>query len=438
MEFAEGCMNARKRWRLSAMMALVYAVQGSFWPLLAVHLSDLGIAGRDRGWIFATLAIGSMAVPLGAGQLVDRLMATQRVLALVYALGTVLLAALASGRVRSSGGLFALFLAYWALTAPAYSLSNALAMRNLEDPGKEFGGVRLWGTAGWMVSGWLVSLVMAASGSTRAGQGAYESLWVAAAVSAATAAYCLTLPHTPPLAIGRGGAGAVRTGLALGRQPDIVVFLVTSFGVYLTQPLVFQVMPGYLEVSGLPRAWVSMAMTLGQTTEIAMLAALPWLLRRFGLKATMMLGISAWFVRFLSLSLGPPLWLAVAGTLVHGIGIACFTVGGQVYMDGRAPRALRASAQALLLVATSGVGSFLGNVLAGEIVGRTHHGDVLVFLIPCLIDGALLLYFLRGFRAPALVAARAGAANDERSSLSATGRGPVARVGQLVTESADG
>ena len=84
-------MNARKRWRLSAMMALVYAVQGSFWPLLAVHLSDLGIPGRDRGWIFATLAIGSTAVPLGAGQLVDRLMATQRLLALVYALGTGLL-----------------------------------------------------------------------------------------------------------------------------------------------------------------------------------------------------------------------------------------------------------------------------------------------------------------------------------------------------------
>ena len=71
-------MNARNPWRLSAMMALVYAVQGSFWPLLAIHLADLGIGGRDRGWIFATLAIGSTAVPLGAGQLVDRLMATQR------------------------------------------------------------------------------------------------------------------------------------------------------------------------------------------------------------------------------------------------------------------------------------------------------------------------------------------------------------------------
>jgi hypothetical protein len=42
--------------------------------------------GRARGWIFATLAIGSMTVPLGAGQLVDRLMPTQRFLAVAYAL----------------------------------------------------------------------------------------------------------------------------------------------------------------------------------------------------------------------------------------------------------------------------------------------------------------------------------------------------------------
>ncbi len=338
-------MNARNRWRLSVMMALVYAVQGSFWPLLAVHLADLGIPGRDRGWIFATLAIGLTVIPLGAGQLVDRLMATQHVLSLIYAVGTVLLAILASGWVRSSGGLFGLFLVYWALVASAYSLCNALAMRNLADPGREFGRVRLWGTAGWMVAGWLVSVVMAASGSTRAGQGAFESLWVATAISAATAIYCQTLPHTPPLAVGPRGQGALRAGLELVRQPDIAVVLVASLGVYLTQPLVFQVIPGYLERRGLPRAWISTAMTLGQTTEIVMLALLPWLLRRLGMKATLMLGIFAWLARFLSLALGPPLWLAVAGTLMHGVGIACFTVGGQVFLDGRAPGHLRASAR---------------------------------------------------------------------------------------------
>src|SRR4051812_39606838 len=59
------------RWRLSTMMALVYAVQGAWWPLLTVHLNELGVSGRGRGWIFATMAIASIATPLGAGQVAD-------------------------------------------------------------------------------------------------------------------------------------------------------------------------------------------------------------------------------------------------------------------------------------------------------------------------------------------------------------------------------
>jgi MFS family permease len=289
-----------------------------------------------------------------------------------------------------------------------------------------------------MVAGWVVSLVMAASGSNRTGQGAFEALWVAVILSAVVSIYCLTLPHTPPLATGPRGQATLRASLQLVRSQGVAVFLLTSFGVYLTMPLVFQIIPRYLEGRGLPRAWVSSAMTLGQTTEIVLLAGFPWLLRRFGIKATLTLGISAWLVRFFSLALQPPLWVAVAGTLLHGVGFACFTVGGQVYIDARAPGHLRASAQSLLLVGTSGLGALLGSLIAGEITQGTHPIDVLVFLIPCVIEGALLLYFLRGFQASASSVAWAGTPNVELSSPPQSVRGQAARVGQLVTESADG
>ena len=179
-------------------------------------------------------------------------------------------------------------------------------------------------------------------------------------------------------------------------------------------------------------------MTLGQLAEIGTLAVLPWLLRRFGVKATLMLGIAAYFLRFLSLTLDPPLWLAVAGTVLHGVGIAGFVVGGSLYIDSRCGDHVRASAQALFLVCMSGMGALLGNLMAGEIVGRTAPGDVLVFLIPCVIDGALLLYFLRGFRAPVSSMTWGGAGSVEPSSSALAARGPVARVGHLVTELADG
>src|SRR5208337_233528 len=194
-EFAEvGMIERRGGWRLAAMMALVYAVQGSFWPLLAVHLQDLGLNGRSRGWIFATLAMGSVIVPLGAGQLVDRLMRTQRFLAIAYALGAALL-----------------FLSFWMIIAPSYGLCNSLAMRHLDDPGRQFGGIRLWGTIGWMAAGWLVSVAMGWTGANRTGGGSYEAFLIAMVLSIIVALYCLTLPDTPPLA--RDSASGAWAGL---------------------------------------------------------------------------------------------------------------------------------------------------------------------------------------------------------------------------------
>jgi hypothetical protein len=97
---------------------------------------------------------------------------------------------LSSGLATGTVGLFLLFLAYWMILAPCYGLCNSLAMRHLRDPGRDFGGVRLWGTTGWLVAGWLVSLVMAFSGAVRSAEGAYPAFLFATGVSLVTAYFC--------------------------------------------------------------------------------------------------------------------------------------------------------------------------------------------------------------------------------------------------------
>src|SRR5579864_2330410 len=280
-------MNVGVRRRLAGMMALIYAVQGAWWPLLAVHLGELGISGRGRGWIFAALSLASLATPLGAGQLADRFIPTQFLLAFLYTCGTGLLVLVATGSVTHALPLFVLFLVYWLLTAPSNALSSALALRNLPRPHEQFGRVRLWGTVGWMVIGWVVSAAMEWSGPVRTGQGAYQAFWIAAGLSGMLALYCLSLPHTPPLA----AAVQIRTNpfqaLSLTRSRPVAVYLTVAFGVSLTTPFVYQVIPPYLEARGLARAWISSAMTLGQIPEIGTLAVLPWLLRRYGYRGTL-------------------------------------------------------------------------------------------------------------------------------------------------------
>jgi MFS family permease len=429
-------MNAGVRWRLAMMMVLIYAVQGAWWPLLAVHLRDLGISGRPRGWIFATLALASLITPLGAGRLADHRMATQRLMALIYALGTGFLVVLALGATTRSGTLLLLFLAYWLLTAPAYGLSNALAFRNLARPVEQFGGVRLWGTAGWMAVGWLVSVVMLCTGSTRVGQGAYEAFGVAALLSAIVAVYCLTLPNTPPLA-DRGTRPHPLEALALLRHTGVAPYLFVAFGVSLTTPFVFQVIPGYLESRGMPRPWTATAMTMGQMSEVGFLALLPWMFLRLGYRGTLGLGIAAWMIRYGSLALDPPLWVSLAGMPLHGVGIACFTVGGQVFLNAEAPDDRRASAQALNVVVTSGIGSLLGSLLAGEVVDGSGGNATLVFLVPCLINMGLLVYFVQGFR-PDSRTGRGVVPISVRSPVREAARTAVVRVAHLGAESSDG
>jgi MFS family permease len=417
--------DSRVKWRLSGMMALVYSVQGAFWPLLSIHLVDLGITERGRGWIFATMAMASFAMPLGAGQLVDRLMPTQRFISLTFGTGTFLLALMAWGVSSHVGWLFGLFLVYWLVMAPNYTLSNSIAFRHLARPDRDFGQVRLWGTVAWMAIGWVVSGVMVWSGS-KVGRGASEAFWIAVVLSAVTAFYCRTLPDTPPIKTGGRKTSSFRDVSELIQSPSMPIYLVLAFGVNLTTPFVYQVMPNYLRAIGMDRVWVSTAMSLGQWPEVLMLAALPWLIRRFGYRFTLALGIAAYAVRFATLAFDPPLWLATAGIPLHGIGVACFSVGGQVFVDGRASDDRRASAQSINTVVTSGLGSLLGCLLAGEVVAAFPGRFGLVFLVPCAINAALLLLLWLRFR-PEPVARASGSVARQ-----AVGRSPRASVPATV------
>ncbi len=430
-------MNVSVRVRLSAMMALIYAVQGAWWPMLALHLGDLGLSGRERGWIFAAYPLAAALMSLGAGALVDRLMPAQRYLSLCYALGAAFLTALALGIRPGSPVLFGLFLAYWLVTAPTYGISGAIALRNLPSPEAEFGRVRMWGTVGWMAAGWAVSAVLAGSASSGSGRGVFEAFGIAGVCSLALAAFAPFLPDTPPLASPGRGGGLGGVGPLL-RTPAVVVLLVTSFGVSLTTPFVYQVMPTYYESLGLPRRWAASASTLGQWPEIAALAGLPWLLRRCGAKATLLIGMGAWLLRFATLALKPSLWVAVAGIPLHGIGVACFTVGGQVVLDRHAPSDRRAGSQALYAVATTGLGALLGSLMAGELLGRSADDPTGVFFVPCLIHVGLIGFFILAFRPDALATARPAVVTPPRSTPREASRTAVARLGHFAVESADG
>src|SRR5947208_16653854 len=92
-------------------------------------------------------------------------------------------------------------------------------------------------------------------------------------------------------------------------------------------------------------------MTMGQMSELLFMVTLPWFFRRVGVKYTLMLGMFAWVVRYICFGTGNTgslLPLLYLGIVLHGICYDFFFVTGQVYVDQKAPPALRAVAQGLI------------------------------------------------------------------------------------------
>lgn len=394
---------------LSIMLFFEHAIRGAWVPILPLHLQDLHFSGWQIGMIYATLALAAILAPWLGGQLADRIMPAQLVLLLAHLVGAVTLWLAASA--KDFGPILGLLLLNSLVYMPTLSLSTLIVFRHLADREREFGPVRMWGTASWIVVAgalwlWLSRpawLPGAAAACTA------DALRLGAMLSMLLAAYSLVLPATPPdirpdsprLA----AAGALR--ILAGRSNAI--FMLVSFLLAMGLPFAYPFGGLFLRSLGASDAAVAPLMSLGQVGEVVAFLLLAAVVVRIGMKATFLIGVAAWAVRFGIWSAGGPWPLVVASLSLHGLCFA-FVMGlGQMYVDQVSPPDVRASSQALHQVLTFGLGGWVGNLLAGAAVD--HFSRVLadgtrvvdygqVYLWPALGAGACFCLFAWLFTNP--------------------------------------
>ncbi|MDP6047420.1 MAG: MFS transporter, partial [Phycisphaerae bacterium] len=109
----------------------------------------------------------------------------------------------------------------------------------------------------------------------------------------------------------------------------------------------------------------------GQFAEMFLMLLVPLAIAKFGIKWTMALGMLALTVRFGAFSLaeayGGDIWIYI-GILVHGLIFGFFFVGGQIYVDKKAPEEIRGQAQGFIFLTTFGVGLVAGTLAYGKII----------------------------------------------------------------------
>ncbi|MEO6719703.1 MAG: nucleoside permease [Ferruginibacter sp.] len=384
---------------LSIMMFLQYFIWGAWYVTMGTYMkANLDAPDIDVkiGAAFSALAIATMISPFFVGLIADRYFAAQRIMGILHLAGAALL--FLATQVTSNSLFYWIILFYSLLYMPTIALTNNVAFSQMTDPGKQFPWIRVFGTLGWIAAGFLIgNLGIEKDAAT---------FHIAAGVSAILGLYSFALPNTPPKAQEAKTSASSAIGieaLVLFKNKSYLIFFVAAILICIPLSFYYGFANPFLNEIGMNNA--ASKMILGQISEGIFILAIPFLFNRIGVKKMLIIGISAWVLRYLCFAYGyadPSSWMLYAGIILHGVCYDFFFVTGYMYTEKKAGEKIKNAAQGLFTFATYGLGMFIGTWFSGFIVERykleNAHNWQNIWLVPAFIGMAVLLYFIFFFK----------------------------------------
>jgi len=284
---------------------------------------------------------------------------------------------------------------------PTIALSNSIAFHQMKDPGRQFPWIRVFGTLGWIVAGLLIGRMQwEKTGSIG------NTFYLAAGASALLGLLSFVMPDTPPKgkAIPAGGEKAIgMDALVLLKNRSYLIFFVAAILVCIPLSFYYGFANAFLNEIGVQGA--ASKMILGQISEAIFILAIPFLFNRIGVKKMLLMGMTAWILRYVCFAYGnidTNAWMLYAGIILHGVCYDFFFVTGYMYTEKKAGAAIKNAAQGLFTFATYGVGMFIGTWISGFVVDRYQypggHDWTKIWFVPAYIALGVLIYFILFFR----------------------------------------
>jgi nucleoside transporter len=382
---------------LALMMFLEYFIWGSWYVTMGTYMGEnLGSSGVQIGAAYGALAIATMISPFFVGMIADRFFAAQRLMGVLHLVGAILL--FLATQISDNTIFYWVILLYSLLYMPTIALSNSVAFHQMNDPGRQFPWIRVFGTLGWIVAGLMIgALAIEKTSST---------FVMAAIVSAVLGLLSFFLPNTPPKAKGVATTASQALGadaFVLFKNKPYLIFFIAAILVCIPLSFYYGFANPFLNEVGMENA--ASKMILGQVSEAVFILAIPFLFNSIGVKKMLLLGMCAWILRYVAFGYGDTgdnTWMLYAGIILHGICYDFFFVTGYMYTEKKAGEKIKNAAQGLFTFATYGVGMFIGTYVSGFVVDNYKVGEghdwLKIWMVPALIAVAVLIYFILFFR----------------------------------------
>lgn len=388
-------MNNKNRLQLSFMMFLEYFIWGAWYVTVGTYMvANLQASGSEASYAYTALAIATMISPFLVGMVADRYFSAQKIMGVLHIVGAL---ALYTMTLTTNTYLFiGVVLFYSLLYMPTIALSNSVAFSQMNDPGKEFPAVRMFGTVGWICAGLLIGYMVI--------EKTMNTFYIAAGASLLLGLFSFTLPNVPPKAKGEVSASQVlgTEAFVLFRNRSYFVFFISAILICIPLSFYYGFTNLYLHEAGMENA--AGKMIYGQASEAIFILAIPLLLRRIGVKKMLLVGMAAWVLRYVLFAYGnsgPNLWMLYTGIILHGVCYDFFFVTGYMYTDNRAGEKIKSAAQGLFTFATYGLGMVIGTWFSGIVADYYVVNGVRewqhIWMVPVYIAAAVIIYFALAF-----------------------------------------
>jgi MFS transporter, NHS family, xanthosine permease len=336
-------------------------------------------SGLEFGAIFSTLGLSSIIMPAFTGIIADRFLNAEKLYGILHILGGFALAYIP--QVDNPTTFFWVIFMAMLCYMPTLALSNSIAYTILKNNNyniiKTFPPIRVWGTIGFIVAMWITNLT---------GNKASANMFYIAAISAVVLGiYSFTLPKCPPEKLTKQNASIIESlgldAFKLFGNYKIALFFI--FSMFLGAALQLTNMYGDTFLSDFANVpqykdsfvvkYSTIIMSISQISETLFILAIPFFLKRFGIKQVMLISMLAWVLRFGLFAFGNPedgLWMIVMSCIVYGMAFDFFNISGSLFIETSTDSKIRSSAQGLFMMMTNGFGAVLGGSVSGYVIDK--------------------------------------------------------------------
>ena len=394
-------MNIKSR--LTVMSVLQFFGWGAWLITIGTYcFSAKHWTGAQFGAIFSTLGLSSLFMPAITGIIADKWLNAEKLYGILHISYGIILFFVP--QVQDPGTLFYVIFGAMICYMPTISLSNSIAYNILKTNGydvvKVFPPIRVWGTIGFIVAMWVTNLTGSKANANQ--------FYIGAIVAILLGLYSFTLPKCPPQKTIAKDAGIFEmlglNAFKLFANSKMALFLI--FSMFLGAALQLTNMYGdsfLSDFTTIPKyadsfvvKYSTIIMSISQISETLFILAIPFFLKKFGIKLVMLFSMTAWVLRFGLFSFGNPaegLWMIILSCIVYGMAFDFFNISGSLYVETTTDPKMRSSAQGLFMMMTNGIGAYLGSTVSGYVIdhyfttstGKDWHGIWLSFSIYALV-----------------------------------------------------